>query len=100
MWHRPRIAAAEVAASTPFSMPGTRLAPGRTLWSGLLVAAKAGRFCRSPSLHRLGWALDLGRCRASAREFLRYAVLAALLPSAAWAAAKRAMGTRNGEQET
>jgi hypothetical protein len=29
-----------------------------------------------------------------------YAWLAASLPSAAWAAAKRAIGTRNGEQET
>src|SRR6185437_1693263 len=58
----------------------------------------------------------LGHCRAAADQRRRcernrhkgaprnhaasYAVLAAALPSAAWAAARRAIGTRNGEQDT
>jgi hypothetical protein len=86
----PGIAAAQVAASTHLTCP----ARAWHLGSGLL--RRQG--CR-PRSGEDGPRPPGGAGRL-APTIARYAVLAALLPSAAWAAARRAMGTRNGEQET
>lgn len=47
------------------------------------------------------WAIATASAHLSeTRPLLNQAVLETALPSAAWAAANRAIGTRNGEQET
>jgi hypothetical protein len=91
--------------------------PGRpgSVWLDLSLAhlfpssAGSGASCHRPPPSaaaeprlegRLAWPALGTSARTAHRQILRYAVLAALLPNAAWAAASRAMGTRNGEQDT
>jgi hypothetical protein len=57
---------------------------------------------REPGIHNPSAAAYGFRVRrfAASRNDIHYAWLAAVLPSAAWAAASRAIGTRNGEHDT
>jgi hypothetical protein len=62
-------------------------------WSGMTGRA-------APRAFDSGHVLSFNSRRDTRRRNLLYAVLVAALPSAACAAASRAMGTRNGEHET
>ena len=64
---------------------------------GRLTSPQAARSRKAGDiLHSCQWPCSTGNLYGRPG----YAVLAAPLPSAAWAAARRAMGTRNGEQDT
>jgi hypothetical protein len=60
---------------------------------------RATRCKTQPTTGKIGAHHEAARPHVYSGE-AAYAVLAGPLPTAAWAAARRAIGTRNGEQDT